>query len=121
MNKHGQNTADYFPDDLNVIVGKKYLFKFTYTQHNVNSNSQVYTAKSVTDDAELISHFNAGFADGQVFHLIVFQPKKFFVVTWRVKHKMMQDGDDQYKTPDVSAAHTAGFDAASLNINNFLL
>ena len=34
---------------------------------------------------------------------------------------MMQDGDDQYKTPDVSAAHTAGFDAASLNINKFLL
>ena len=34
---------------------------------------------------------------------------------------MIKDGDDQYKTPDVSAAHTAGLDAASLNINKFLL
>jgi hypothetical protein len=81
MNKNGQNTVDYFPDKLNVIVGNKYLFKFTYTQHNVNSNSQVYTAKSVTDDAELIAHFNAGFADGQVFHLILFQPKNSSVLT----------------------------------------
>ncbi|PWA64135.1 replication factor-A carboxy-terminal domain protein [Artemisia annua] len=96
MNKHGQNTADYFPDDLNVIVGNKYLFKFTYTQHNINSNTQVYTAKSVSDDAELVAHYNAVFADGQV-------------------------GDDQFKTPDISSAHTGALDAASLNINKFLL
>ncbi|PWA73599.1 replication protein A 70 kDa DNA-binding subunit D [Artemisia annua] len=32
-----------------------------------------------------------------------------------------QVGDDQYKTPDVSSAHTGGLDAASLNINKFLL
>ena len=34
---------------------------------------------------------------------------------------MLQDGDDQYKTPDVSYAHSGGLDAASLNINKFLL
>ncbi|PWA85288.1 replication protein A 70 kDa DNA-binding subunit B [Artemisia annua] len=72
MNKHGQTTSDYFPDDLEVIVGKKYLFKFTYTQHNVNSNTQVYTAKSVSDDAELIAHFKDGFIDGQVSNLTRF-------------------------------------------------
>lgn len=69
MTKHGQTKSDYFPDDLEVIVGKKYLFKFTYTQHNVNSNTQVYTAKSVSDDAELIAHFKDGFIDVQVSNL----------------------------------------------------
>ena len=66
MNKHGQNTSDYFPDELNVVVGKKYLFKFSYTQHNVNSNNHVYTAKAVSDDVELIAYFNDGFIDEQV-------------------------------------------------------
>ena len=69
MNKHGQTTSDYFPDDLEVIVGKKYPFKFAYTQHNVNSNTKVYTAKSVSDDAELIAHFKDGFVDVQVSNL----------------------------------------------------
>ena len=33
----------------------------------------------------------------------------------------MQEVDDQFKTPDVSDAHTGGMDAASLSINKFLL
>lgn len=33
----------------------------------------------------------------------------------------MHEGDEQYKTPDVSDAHTGGLDAASLSINKFLL
>lgn len=79
MNKHGQTTSDYFPDDLEVIVGKKYLFKFTYTQHNVNSNTQVYTAKTVSDDVELVAFFKAGFRDGQVYNLNIFAFMKYCV------------------------------------------
>nr|GEY23412.1 replication protein A 70 kDa DNA-binding subunit B [Tanacetum cinerariifolium] len=61
MNKHGENTSDYFMDDLNVIVRKKYLFKVLFTQHNVDSNIHSYSCKAVLDEDELINHFNTSF------------------------------------------------------------
>lgn len=55
----GKDPADFFPAELNTMVGKKILFKVLFTQHNVNSNSHVYTCKSVSDDYELIAHFKS--------------------------------------------------------------
>ena len=31
MQEQGINTDDYFPDELNQIIGKQYLFKIKYT------------------------------------------------------------------------------------------
>lgn len=58
VNSINKDPADYFPEELSKkIVGKMILLKVLFTQHNVNSNSHVYTCKSVSDDSELIAFY----------------------------------------------------------------
>ncbi|GJY86174.1 replication protein A 70 kDa DNA-binding subunit B [Tanacetum coccineum] len=61
MEEQGMDANQYFPDDLNQIIGKQYLFKIKYSQFNHNNNSHVYRAEKVTQDVETINYFQNGF------------------------------------------------------------
>ncbi|GKC75398.1 replication protein A 70 kDa DNA-binding subunit B [Tanacetum coccineum] len=61
MEEQGMDTNQYFPDDLNHIIGKQYLFKIKYSQFNHDNNSHVYRAEKVTQDVETINYFQNGF------------------------------------------------------------
>ncbi|GJZ36306.1 replication protein A 70 kDa DNA-binding subunit B [Tanacetum coccineum] len=61
MEEQGMDANQYFPDDLNRIIGKQYLFKIKYSQFNHNNNSYVYRAEKVTQDVETMNYFQNGF------------------------------------------------------------
>ncbi|GJR60449.1 replication protein A 70 kDa DNA-binding subunit B [Tanacetum coccineum] len=65
MEKQGMDVDQYFPGDLNQIIGKQYLFKVKYTEFNHNNNNHVYRAKNVTEDVETINYFNNGFFEDE--------------------------------------------------------
>ncbi|GKF45272.1 replication protein A 70 kDa DNA-binding subunit B, partial [Tanacetum coccineum] len=65
MEKQGMDADRYFPDDLNQIIGKQYLFKVKYSEFNHNNNSHVYRAEKVTEDVETINYFKNGFFDDE--------------------------------------------------------
>lgn len=67
MQEHGIHTDEYFPDELNEIIGKQYLFKIKYTEFNHNNNSHIYRTEKVTDDVDTINHFKDGFLNEEVF------------------------------------------------------
>ncbi|GKB36119.1 replication protein A 70 kDa DNA-binding subunit B [Tanacetum coccineum] len=50
MEEQGMDANQYFPDDLNQIIGKQYLFKIKYSQFNHNNNSHVYRAEKDEED-----------------------------------------------------------------------
>ncbi|GKC02650.1 replication protein A 70 kDa DNA-binding subunit B [Tanacetum coccineum] len=54
--KYGSNAEDIFPEELtNNIVGKRLLFRFTYTEYNINNNNHVYRVKMMSNDDEFIA------------------------------------------------------------------
>ncbi|GJW69152.1 replication protein A 70 kDa DNA-binding subunit B [Tanacetum coccineum] len=61
MEEQGVDANQYFPDNLNQIIRKQYLFKIKYSKFNHNNNSLVYRAKKVTKDVETINYFKNGF------------------------------------------------------------
>nr|GEY97387.1 hypothetical protein [Tanacetum cinerariifolium] len=65
MEKQGMDADRYFPDDLNQIIRKQYLFKVKYSEFNHNNNSHVYRAEKVTEDVETINYFKNGFFDDE--------------------------------------------------------
>ena len=66
MEEHGMDTDQYFPDELNQIIGKQYLFKILYSEFNHNNNSHIYRAEKVTEDVDTINYFKMGFLDNEV-------------------------------------------------------
>ncbi|GKE00393.1 replication protein A 70 kDa DNA-binding subunit B [Tanacetum coccineum] len=53
--KYGANAEDIFPEELITnIVGKRLLFRFKYTEYNINNNHHVYQVKHMYEDAEFI-------------------------------------------------------------------
>ena len=66
MEEHGMDTDEYFPDKLNQIIGKQYLFKIFYSEFNHNNNSHIYRAEKVTEDVDTINYFKMGFLDNEV-------------------------------------------------------
>ena len=68
IQEQGVNTDEYFPDDLNQIIGKQYLFKIKYTEFNHNNNSHIYRTEKITDDVDIIKYFKNGFLDEEVFN-----------------------------------------------------
>ncbi|GJZ25628.1 replication protein A 70 kDa DNA-binding subunit B [Tanacetum coccineum] len=66
MEEQGMNTDAYFPDDLNQIIGKQYMFKIKYTEFNHNNNSHIYRAEKVIEDVETINYFKTGFFEYEV-------------------------------------------------------
>ena len=63
MEEHGMDTDEYFPDELNQIIGRQYLFKIFYSEFNHNNNNHIYRAEKLTDDADTINYFKTGFLD----------------------------------------------------------
>ncbi|PWA42530.1 replication protein A 70 kDa DNA-binding subunit B [Artemisia annua] len=61
MEKYHYAAEDVFPSEIDVIVGKKMLFKFSYTEFNITNNNHVYQVKMLSDDREMISVFKEGF------------------------------------------------------------
>ncbi|GJQ89676.1 putative PIF1 DNA helicase/replication protein A1-like protein [Tanacetum coccineum] len=61
MEKYGMDTDDYFPEDLDEIVGKKYLFKVYFSEYNCNNNNHTYRCDGFSDDVGFIKHFKKGF------------------------------------------------------------
>lgn len=68
IQEQGVNTDEYFPDELNQIIGKQYLFKIKYTEFNHNNNSHIYRTEKITDDVDIIKYFKNGFLDEEVFN-----------------------------------------------------
>ena len=66
MEEQGMDIEQYFPDELNQIIGRKYLFKVKYTEFNHNNNSHIYRADKVTEDIDTINYFKNGFLDEEV-------------------------------------------------------
>ncbi|GJT53949.1 replication protein A 70 kDa DNA-binding subunit B, partial [Tanacetum coccineum] len=42
VEKYGPNTSTYFPEELNGIIGKRFLFRVKFSKFNHNNNSHVY-------------------------------------------------------------------------------
>ncbi|PWA54100.1 nucleic acid-binding, OB-fold protein [Artemisia annua] len=80
---------------------------------------QVYTAKSVSDDAELVAHFNSAFADGQIFLLILFQPTNsidpYLTSSLNINKFLLETPDNQAQSSTNRSV------ASSVNIDKFLL
>ncbi|GJZ38772.1 hypothetical protein Tco_0585335 [Tanacetum coccineum] len=61
IRQHGENYDDYFPDELNVLVGKRLLFRFHYTDDHINNTNHVYQVKMLSQDEAMITMFKKDF------------------------------------------------------------
>ncbi|GJV79402.1 hypothetical protein Tco_1515272 [Tanacetum coccineum] len=61
IRQHGENYDDYFPDELNVLVGKRLLFRFHYTNDHINNTNHVYEVKMLSQDEAMITMFKKDF------------------------------------------------------------
>lgn len=66
MEKHGMDPDEYWPDDLDKLIGKKLLFKIFFSDYNVNNNNHTYRCDAFSEDPELIKHFKHGFLEDEV-------------------------------------------------------
>nr|GEZ10849.1 hypothetical protein [Tanacetum cinerariifolium] len=57
VEKHGADTATYFLDELNCIIGKKFLFRVKFSEYNHKNNNHVYRCERVTNDEEIITYW----------------------------------------------------------------
>ncbi|GJX16083.1 replication protein A 70 kDa DNA-binding subunit B [Tanacetum coccineum] len=61
IKQHGPNYDDYFPDELNILVGKRLLFRFHYTDEHITNNNHVYQVKMMLEDEAMITLFKKDF------------------------------------------------------------
>ncbi|PWA55443.1 replication protein A 70 kDa DNA-binding subunit [Artemisia annua] len=52
---------DDFPTELDILIGKKMLFRFLYSEFNINNNNHVYQVKMISDKKAMIKKFKEGF------------------------------------------------------------
>ena len=69
MQEHGMDTDQYFPGELDQIIGKQYLFKILYSEFNHNNNNQIYWVEKIGEDVDTIKHFKRGFLDDEVQYI----------------------------------------------------
>ncbi|GKE68135.1 replication protein A 70 kDa DNA-binding subunit B, partial [Tanacetum coccineum] len=65
IEKYNMDPDDYWPEELDHIVGKKCLFKIFYSEYNVAKNNHTYRCDSFSEDVELINHFKKNLIDTQ--------------------------------------------------------
>ncbi|GKE19683.1 replication protein A 70 kDa DNA-binding subunit B, partial [Tanacetum coccineum] len=65
MEKHGIDVDEYWPQELDELVGKRFLFKLWYSDYNVNNNNHTYRCDAFNNDADMIKHFKASFMDDE--------------------------------------------------------
>ncbi|GKA46553.1 replication protein A 70 kDa DNA-binding subunit B [Tanacetum coccineum] len=63
IEKYNMDPDEYWPEELDNIVGKKCLFKLFYSKYNVAKNNHTYRCDSFSEDVELINHFKNNFID----------------------------------------------------------
>ncbi|GJT06052.1 replication protein A 70 kDa DNA-binding subunit B [Tanacetum coccineum] len=63
IEKYNMDPYEYWPEELDNIVGKKCLFKLFYSEYNVAKNNHTYRCDSFFEDVELINHFKNNFID----------------------------------------------------------
>lgn len=57
---------DDFPTELDSLIGKKMLFRFLYSEFNINNNNHVYQVKMISDEKAMIKKFKEGFVYEEV-------------------------------------------------------
>ncbi|GJT27693.1 replication protein A 70 kDa DNA-binding subunit B [Tanacetum coccineum] len=63
IEKYNMDPYEYWPEELDNIVGKKCLFKLFYSEYNMAKNNHTYHCDSFSEDKELINHFKNNFKD----------------------------------------------------------
>ena len=71
IKEYGPEVDDYFPAELNTMVGKKVLFHFEYTDFHVSNNNHVYQVKLISDEEAMISYFKKDFIMEVIFWLLI--------------------------------------------------
>ncbi|KAL6531004.1 hypothetical protein OROHE_014486 [Orobanche hederae] len=61
MEKHGMDVDEHWPSELDVVVGKKFLFKVLFSDYSVNNNNHTYRCNAFNDEPDMINHFKKGF------------------------------------------------------------
>ncbi|GJT04474.1 replication protein A 70 kDa DNA-binding subunit B [Tanacetum coccineum] len=61
IEKHNIDPDEYWPEELDSIVGKKGLFKIFNSYYNVTNNNHTYRCDAFSDDVKLINHFKKSF------------------------------------------------------------
>ncbi|PWA84264.1 nucleic acid-binding, OB-fold protein [Artemisia annua] len=60
--QYGPGAEDMFPEELtNRIIGKRLLFRFTYTEWAINNNHHIYQVTKMSNDAEFSKLFKKYF------------------------------------------------------------
>ncbi|GJS43594.1 replication protein A 70 kDa DNA-binding subunit B [Tanacetum coccineum] len=63
IEKYNMDPDEYWPEELDNIVGKKRLFKLFYSEYNMAKNNYTYRCDPFSEDVELINHFKNNFID----------------------------------------------------------
>jgi hypothetical protein len=61
MEQHGMDPDEYWPKELDSIVGKKCLFKIYFSEYNVNYNNHTYRCDAFSENVDFIKHFKKYF------------------------------------------------------------
>nr|GEY47218.1 replication protein A 70 kDa DNA-binding subunit B [Tanacetum cinerariifolium] len=61
IQKHGPNYDDYFPPELNVLVGKRVLWRFQYTYDHIQNNNYLYQIMLLSVDEAMVTCFKQDF------------------------------------------------------------
>nr|GEY21600.1 replication protein A 70 kDa DNA-binding subunit B [Tanacetum cinerariifolium] len=57
IHKHGPNNDDYFPPELNMLVGKRVLLRFQYTYDHILNNNYLNQIKLLYVDEAMVTRF----------------------------------------------------------------
>ncbi|GKB70707.1 replication protein A 70 kDa DNA-binding subunit B [Tanacetum coccineum] len=69
IKKYGENHDEYLPDELNVLVGKRLLWRFHYTDEHIINNNYVYQVKLLSKDEDWITIFKKDFiTEAYLYH-----------------------------------------------------
>ena len=61
MEQHGMDPDEYWPNELDALIGKKCLFKIYFSEYNVNYNNHTYRCDAFSENVEFINHFKKDF------------------------------------------------------------
>ncbi|GKC50532.1 replication protein A 70 kDa DNA-binding subunit B, partial [Tanacetum coccineum] len=60
IEKYRINLSAYFPNELNGIIRKQFMFRMLYSEYNYTTNSYIYRCEKVSEDEEIVSHWKKG-------------------------------------------------------------
>ncbi|GJX79437.1 replication protein A 70 kDa DNA-binding subunit B [Tanacetum coccineum] len=83
IEKHGPNYDDYFPSELNVLVGKTVLWRFKYTDDHIQNNNYLYQINLLSVDEAMVTRFKQDF--------------------------ILEDAEDDLHTPVLGTANSSRF------------